>query len=98
MDIRRSVPSFLSLRKNGKTARCGKCRVPVLNAAPVFPCPEWVKDAVFYQIFPDRFARSAEYVPPGKFCVWGSAPTVQGMCGGNLRGIIERLDYIKNLG
>jgi cyclomaltodextrinase / maltogenic alpha-amylase / neopullulanase len=23
--------------------------------------PAWVKDAVFYQIFPDRFARSGAY-------------------------------------
>ena len=25
---------------------------------PEFSTPDWVRDAVFYQIFPDRFARS----------------------------------------
>ena len=69
-----------------------------VNESSVFPCPEWVKSAVFYQIFPDRFAKSADYVPAGNFCKWGAAPTVQGMCGGNLRGIIEKLDYIRDLG
>ena len=27
--------------------------------------PEWVRDAIFYQIFPDRFARSATVPKPG---------------------------------
>ena len=27
-----------------------------LAGLPVFRTPEWVKDAVFYQIFPERFA------------------------------------------
>lgn len=61
-------------------------------------CPEWVKSAVFYQIFPDRFARSAHYECPGSFQNWGSEPATNGFCGGNLRGIIEKLDYIQKLG
>ena len=28
--------------------------------------PAWVKDAVFYQIFPDRFAASAMVAKPGR--------------------------------
>lgn len=63
-----------------------------------FQCPEWVKSAVFYQIFPDRFARSPRYEPLGHFENWGAKPETSGFCGGNLRGIIERLDYIQNLG
>ena len=61
-------------------------------------CPEWVKSAVFYQIFPDRFARSPRYVPPGHFENWGAKPKTSGFCGGNLRGIIEHLDYIERVG
>lgn len=61
-------------------------------------CPEWVKSAVFYQIFPDRFARSPRYVPPGHFGNWGAKPKTSGFCGGNLRGIIEHLDYIERVG
>lgn len=29
--------------------------------------PSWVKEAVFYQIFPDRFAKSDHYKGPGKY-------------------------------
>lgn len=61
--------------------------------------PEWVQDAIFYQIFPDRFARSAhdpnEYLT---FEAWDSPPTVHGFKGGDLYGIAERLDYLKDLG
>ena len=60
--------------------------------------PEWVKSAVFYQVFPDRFARSPRYSAPGHFRNWGSKPETSGFCGGNLRGILEHLDYIQRVG
>ena len=61
--------------------------------------PDWVQDAIFYQIFPDRFAKS-ERNPAGKlqFETWDSPPTVHGFKGGDLYGIAERLDYLKDLG
>ena len=40
--------------------------------------PDWVRDAVFYQIFPDRFARSARVVPPGPLEPWNAPPTPHG--------------------
>ncbi|MEO1148335.1 MAG: glycoside hydrolase family 13 protein [Cyanobacteria bacterium J06638_22] len=64
--------------------------------------PDWVKHAVFYQIFPDRFSRvvpsvasPAEHVP---LETWDAPPTFGGYKGGNLWGVIERLDYLKDLG
>ncbi len=60
--------------------------------------PAWVKDAIFYQIFPDRFCRSERYHAAGKFVEWGSKPTRENMFGGNLAGIEDKLEYIKNLG
>lgn len=61
--------------------------------------PKWVKDAIFYQIFPDRFAKS-ELNPAGKlpFEDWDSAPTHHGFKGGDLYGVIEKLDYLQELG
>ncbi len=61
--------------------------------------PDWVQDAVFYQIFPDRFAKS-ERNPARNllFESWDSAPTVHGYKGGDLYGIMEKLDYLKDLG
>ena len=64
--------------------------------------PDWVKHAVFYQIFPDRFARtSAEGLPPEMQVPlesWQSPPTLQGYKGGDLWGVAERLDYLQDLG
>ncbi len=61
--------------------------------------PEWVQDAIFYQIFPDRFARSQRnpnaHLP---FEPWDSPPTVYGFKGGDLYGVMERLDYLQDLG
>lgn len=59
--------------------------------------PNWVKDAVFYQIFPDRFARSKQ-MPDLGFEAWDSAPTHHGFKGGDLYGVIEKLDYLQDLG
>ncbi|MBF0441823.1 MAG: glycoside hydrolase family 13 protein [Oligoflexales bacterium] len=63
--------------------------------------PDWVKNAIFYQIFPDRFARSVENennFPALKFEKWHDPPTSHGYKGGNLWGVIERLDYLASLG
>ena len=62
------------------------------------PFPTWIKDAVFYQIFPDRFCRSAKYKAVGKFVEWNTLPTRENMFGGNLAGINEKLEYIASLG
>ncbi len=61
--------------------------------------PDWVQDAVFYQIFPDRFAKS-ERNPAGNlpFEPWDSPPTPHGFKGGDLYGVAEKLDYLKDLG
>ncbi|BAZ45835.1 alpha amylase catalytic region [Chondrocystis sp. NIES-4102] len=64
--------------------------------------PDWVKNAVFYQIFPDRFARGKanikEHWEATKYEEWDATPTLQGYKGGNLWGVIDKLDYLKDLG
>lgn len=62
--------------------------------------PDWVKHAVFYQIFPDRFARGENSEGPlgVTFKPWGSPPEEQGFQGGDLWGIVEKLDYLQELG
>ncbi|MEL4894170.1 glycoside hydrolase family 13 protein [Crocosphaera sp. Alani8] len=64
--------------------------------------PDWVKHAVFYQIYPDTFARK---VPPHQQWLldvpledWDIPPTFQGYKGGNLWGVIDKLDYLRDLG
>jgi neopullulanase len=60
--------------------------------------PAWVQDAVFYQIFPDRFANGDPANDPPNVQPWGSPPTITGFQGGDLRGIVDRLDYLTDLG
>ncbi|MCX4386778.1 glycoside hydrolase family 13 protein [Micromonospora peucetia] len=73
------------------------------------PPPAWARDAVIYQIFPDRFARSAgadgrelpDWAVP---CDWdtpviGRGPeTPRQFYGGDLDGVTERLDHLDRLG
>jgi cyclomaltodextrinase / maltogenic alpha-amylase / neopullulanase len=64
-----------------------------------FHTPDWVKDAVFYQIiFPDRFAKSSRLQKPSNLETWDSRPTVRGFKGGDLLGVLEKLDYLQDLG
>ena len=60
--------------------------------------PDWVKHAVFYQIFPDRFAKSDTLVKPSNLQPWDSPPTPEGYKGGDLIGIVEHLDHLQDLG
>ena len=60
--------------------------------------PDWVRDAIFYQIFPDRFARSLSVPKPSNLDEWGAPPTYHGYQGGDLAGVAERLDYLVELG
>ncbi|HEY9659437.1 MAG TPA: glycoside hydrolase family 13 protein [Allocoleopsis sp.] len=64
--------------------------------------PDWVKHAVFYQIFPDRFAKGTQPLMPKLNPLpledWDAPPTLYGYKGGNLWGVIDQLDYLKDLG
>lgn len=71
-----------------------------LNISDVITPPGWVKRTVWYQIMPDRFCRSKTSPPDEKFRKWGdfSDPEWHDVYGGNIRGITERLGYIRELG
>jgi cyclomaltodextrinase len=60
--------------------------------------PDWVQDAVFYQIFPDRFANGEPSRDPLNVQPWGEAPTLWHFQGGDLRGVMQRFDYLLDLG
>ncbi len=60
--------------------------------------PNWVKDSIFYQIFPERFFNGDfDNDPPNKVN-WTDIPTRNNFFGGDLQGIIQRLDYLQDLG
>ncbi|MEP6639894.1 MAG: glycoside hydrolase family 13 protein [Chloroflexota bacterium] len=60
--------------------------------------PAWPADAVFYQVFPDRFVRSGRVPSPGPFEPWEAPPTHHGFKGGDLHGVVDRLDELADLG
>jgi cyclomaltodextrinase / maltogenic alpha-amylase / neopullulanase len=63
-----------------------------------FHTPDWVKEAVFYQIFPDRFAQSTRVRKPNGLEPWDAIPSLEGYKGGDLLGVVERLDHLERLG
>ena len=79
-----------------------------------FHTPQWARGATIYQVFPDRFHKSGDCDLTGKLTPytvhssWNEEvdwrPTEDDLVlnndffGGNFRGIIEKLDYIADLG
>ena len=66
-----------------------------LREEEMFEVPEWAANKVVYQIFPSRYAASQ----PVDKELWYKAPiTFTDNLHGDLRGIIDHLDYIRDLG
>ncbi len=74
-------------------------KLPFVHEADTFQAPEWAKSTVWYQIFPDRFANGREDLSPENALPWGSKdPDVNDFFGGDLQGMIDKLDYLEDLG
>ena len=80
---------------------------------PGFSTPDWAKGAVMYQIFVDRFyngdqtndVETGEYIYIGEPCErvtdWNKYPAYMGVrefYGGDLQGVLDKLDYLQELG
>lgn len=80
---------------------------------PGYETPDWAKGAVMYQIYIDRFyngdksndVETGEYFYIGdvstKVDNWEKTPAVMGVrefYGGDLQGILDKLDYLQDLG
>ena len=74
----------------------GSFEILQINETDVLSLPAWCQGCVYYQIFPERFAKSGPV--KGSFSAWTDAPTRDNYLGGNLRGIIDRLPYLHDLG
>jgi cyclomaltodextrinase / maltogenic alpha-amylase / neopullulanase len=72
---------------------------PFINPVDVYRAPDWVKDTIWYQIFPERFANGDSLNDPENAKEWNEPLTYHGdHYGGDLLGVIDHLDYLKDLG
>lgn len=72
--------------------------LPYINNIDIHRVPEWVKDSIFYLIFPERFKNGDKSIDPKGVEEWGNAPKRDNYFGGDLKGITEKIDYLNDLG
>ena len=73
---------------------------PYINEEDLFDAPSWIEDQVWYSIFPERFSNGDKTINKENTLEWGSTNNYSNELrfGGDLQGIIDRLDYIKGIG
>lgn len=71
---------------------------PYMSQRQLISAPAWVRDAIGYEIFPDRFARGVPPVAPELSRLWPGQPRFDSFWGGDLVGVIDHLDYLTDLG
>ena len=73
-------------------------QIPYMRREEIYNVPDWAEDAIMYQIFPDSFATGHRFHDKtAKSAEWEGF-TLTSKLGGNLRGIIENIDYLVDLG
>jgi len=75
-------------------------KLPYIHEIDGCQVPDWVSNTVWYQIFPERFANGNPNLTPDGAREWDAAiaPNRDDFFGGDLQGIIDHLDYLKDLG
>lgn len=72
---------------------------PYLHENELFQAPKWVKDTVWYQIFPERFGNGDPTINPENTKKWGSElPAVNNFFGGDFAGVTAHLDHLTDIG
>lgn len=79
-------------------AERGAFQFPYINKADVYKEVPWAEEGVLYLIFPDRFNNGDKSNDPEGTLTWGDTVSSKSMFGGDLRGIIDKLPYLKDLG
>lgn len=83
---------------NDKLAYCYFFQYPYINPVDVHKQPSWIYDAVFYQIFVERFYNGNKENSPANLSNWEDEPNPKSFYGGDLQGIIDKMDYLSDLG
>ncbi len=73
-------------------------QLPYVNAVDLQKPVEWMKNSVFYEIFVDRFLRGSVETANYVNMKWGGVPDPKSFAGGDIYGITQKLEYLKDLG
>ena len=74
-------------------------QMPYINKNDVMHTVDWMRSAVFYQIFVERFDKGNEKKDTSYINMkWDELPTPKSFAGGDLAGIMKKMDYLKELG
>lgn len=74
-------------------------QLPYNHRADIITPPDWAKDAIIYNIFPDSFATSHRYISRKETSIQlENGQMVKGKLGGTIRGIMDNVDYLEDLG
>ena len=73
-------------------------QLPYNHRADQVQVPDWMQDAVVYNIFPDSFATAKRWISQQPTETTHQGQPVRSKLGGTIRGILENLDYIHDLG
>ncbi|MBS5932578.1 MAG: glycoside hydrolase family 13 protein [Clostridiales bacterium] len=79
-------------------AHCLFFQYPSAHYVDIPHKPSWFSDAVFYQIFVERFDNGNPEISPDGIVPWDSNPTPKSFYGGDLEGIRKHLSYLQDLG
>lgn len=85
---------FFKARPQGYDS--GYFQKAIINESDVKRTPDWIKSSIIYQIFPDRFFRANKNNSKNRD--WNQLPKRDSIYGGDIKGIIEKLDYLEELG
>ena len=74
----------------------GSFEILQINDTDLISVPAWTQGCIYYQIFPERFAKGTEERPG--LADWNAAPARDNYMGGTLPGITGRIPYLAELG
>ena len=72
---------------------------PYIAEEDVYNQEKWLQESIVYQIFPDRFCNGDPSINSENVTEWGKGRVSNKLTyGGDIRGIINKLDYLEELG